>query len=59
MAKDNRVRLPSSMAGLTSFSEEAKSRFVLKPMHVFVLIILVIIIEAFLYTQGKALLGLA
>jgi len=57
--KDNKVRMPSSMAGLTSFSEETKSRVVIKPMHVIIIIVFVMIIEFFLYAQGRALLGLA
>jgi len=58
MAKDNKIRMPSSGAGITSFADSEKSRIVLKPMHVMILIVLVIIIEVFLYTQGRALLGL-
>lgn len=59
MAKDNRIRMPSSGAGITQYYDVQKSAIQLKPAHVIVLIILVIIIEVFLYTQGRALLGLA
>ena len=58
MARDNKVNMPSSGAGITSFSEGGISAFKLKPAHVVALIILVIIIEIFLYTQGYQLLGL-
>ena len=35
---DNRIRLPSSGAGITSFTEEYKSRFMLTPQQVLVFI---------------------
>ena len=59
MAKDNKVRMPSSGAGITTFYEGVSSAIQLKPAHVIVLIVLVIVIEAFLYTQGYQLLGIS
>ena len=59
MAKDTKIRMPSSGAGITTFYEGVTSAVQLKPAHVIVLIILVIIIEIFLYTQGYALLGIS
>ena len=59
MARDNKVRMPSSGAGITTFYDGVSSAIQLKPAHVVVLIVLVIIIEAFLYTQGYSLLGIA
>ena len=58
MSRDDKIRMPSSQAGITQFYDEAKSKIVLKPVHVIILIVLVIIIEIFLYVQGRALLGL-
>lgn len=58
MARDNKVRMPSSGAGITTFYEGSSSAVELKPAHVVVLIVLVLIIEAFLYMQGYALLGI-
>ena len=49
MATD-KMRLPSSGAGLTSFYAEYKSNLVLKPGHVVALVILVIIFEILLHT---------
>ena len=43
MAQDNRIRMPSSGAGITSYTEEYKSRFMLTPNHVLVLIGVVIV----------------
>ena len=45
-----KMRLPSSSAGLTSFYAEYKSNFVLKPGHVIILVILVIVLEILLHT---------
>ena len=58
MARDKKIRMPSSGAGITQFYDGTTSAIQLKPAHVIVLIVLVIIIEAFLYTQGYALLGI-
>ena len=44
MAKEN-MRLPSSSAGITSFYNEYRSNFVLKPGHVVALVIFVIVLE--------------
>jgi preprotein translocase subunit Sec61beta len=44
-----KMRLPSSGAGLTSFYSEYKSNFVLKPGHVIALVVLVIIFEILLH----------
>jgi preprotein translocase subunit Sec61beta len=46
----NKMRLPSSSAGITSFYNEYKSNFVLKPGHVVALILLVIVLELLLRT---------
>lgn len=58
MAKDNKIRMPSSGAGITQYYDVTKSAIRLKPVHVLVLIVLVILIEIFLHIQGAALLGL-
>ena len=58
MAKNNRVRMPSSGAGITQYYD-TKTAIQIKPAHVILLIILVIVIMVFLYTNGYALLGLA
>ncbi len=45
-----KMRLPSSSAGLTSFYAEYKSNLVLKPGHVIILVVLVIVLEILLHT---------
>ncbi len=43
MAADNSINLPGGYGGLTRFSEEYESRFNLKPAHVIVMIILIVL----------------
>ena len=42
MSQDNRIRLPSSGAGITTYTEEYKSRFMLSPHQVLVFIGIVV-----------------
>ena len=58
MARDNKVNMPSSGAGLTRYFEDYKSKIELKPGHVIILIAIVIVIEVILHLQGNSLLGL-
>ena len=44
MAKDNKVRMPSSMAGITQFHDESTSNFVLTPKQVIIVIAVVVAI---------------
>lgn len=39
MAKDNKVRMPSSMAGITQYFDERTSNIVLTPKQVMILIV--------------------
>ena len=55
---DNKIRMPSGMGGLVRYFDEYKSKLEIKPAHVVALIILVILIEIFLYLQGNAILGI-
>jgi preprotein translocase subunit Sec61beta len=52
MAKDDKVQMPSSGAGITRYFDDYKSKFELKPMHVIILAVLVIIIVVILHLQG-------
>lgn len=49
MAQDNRIRLPSGSAGITTYQEEYKSRFMLTPNHVLILIGAVIVFVLLLH----------
>jgi preprotein translocase subunit Sec61beta len=47
MAKDN-IRMPSSHAGITQYFDDYKSKIEIKPEHVIILCVIVIIIEILL-----------
>ncbi len=42
------INMPSSFGGLTSFKEEYKSKFSLKPAHVVVFVIVIVVFRAVL-----------
>ncbi len=44
----NKLRLPSSSAGITSFYSEYRSNFVLKPGHVIAITLFIIVLEILL-----------
>ena len=44
MAKDNQVRMPSSMAGITQYFDEGTSKFHMSPMQVMILIVVVAVL---------------
>ncbi len=54
----NKIQMPSGMGGLVRYFDEYKSRITLKPGHVVVLCIIVIIIMLILHAYGKAILGI-
>ncbi|MFH1308323.1 MAG: preprotein translocase subunit Sec61beta [archaeon] len=43
MASDNRIHMPSGFGGLLRYDEEYESKFKLKPEHVIVFIVLVLL----------------
>lgn len=57
MAGD-RISIPQSTGGLIRYFDEYKSKLQIRPGLIIVLVILVIIIEIFLHTQGNRILGL-
>jgi preprotein translocase subunit Sec61beta len=58
MAKNNKISMPSSTAGITRYFEGFKSNFEIKPGYVILLCVLVIIILTFLHMYGDAWLGI-
>lgn len=54
----DKIQMPSGMGGLVRYFDEYKSKITLKPGHVIVLCIIVIIIMVILHAYGKALLGI-
>ena len=53
----DQVRMPSGMGGLVRYSDEATSKFQIKPGTVIIYIIIIILIEIFLHTYGQNWLG--
>ena len=49
---DQRMTLPSSQGGLVRYYSEYKSKVQIKPAHVIVLAVALILIEIFLHTFG-------
>ncbi|MFC1741236.1 preprotein translocase subunit Sec61beta [Nanoarchaeota archaeon] len=58
MAKSNKVQMPSGMGGLTRYFDDYSSNIELKPGHVIILSIVVMVIVIFLHLQGYAMLGI-
>ena len=58
MARDRRITMPTGQGGLTRYFDEYKSKIEFKPGHVIILVIIVIIIEVFLFLRGNAWFGL-
>ncbi len=54
----DKIQMPSGIGGLVRYFDEYKSKITLKPGHVIVLCIIVIIIMIILHAYGKALLGI-
>lgn len=59
MAKDDRMRMPMSGGGLVTYHGDVKSKFMLKPAHVIIMIVAVLFVWFLLKSFGNSLLGLA
>lgn len=57
MAQD-RVHLPSGMGGLVRYFDEYRSKIELKPGHIILFVILIVVIELVLHWQGPRWLGI-
>ena len=49
MAKDNKISMPSSMAGLTRYFDDYHSKIELRPEHVIIMVVVVIVLEIALH----------
>lgn len=58
MARQNKVNLPSGMGGLTRYFDDYSSNIELKPGHVVVLCIVLMVLVILLHLQGYGFLGL-
>ncbi|MBI4439237.1 preprotein translocase subunit Sec61beta [Candidatus Woesearchaeota archaeon] len=52
MVKNDRIQMPSSMGGLVRYFDDYKSKVELKPGHVVLLAVLIMVIEIFLHVFG-------
>ena len=55
---NDKIQMPSSGAGLTRYFDDYHSKVELKPQHVIILIVLVMLIELVLNWQGYVWFGL-
>ena len=52
MSKNDRIQMPSSGAGITRYFDDYRSKFELKPSHVIILAVLIILVVVFLHMQN-------
>lgn len=57
MARNNKVSMPSSTAGITRYFDEYQSKVKLKPGHVIILCVVVIVLTLLMHVYGRGLLG--
>jgi preprotein translocase subunit Sec61beta len=57
MARDDRIRLPSSTAGITQYWDDVKTKVELKPVHVIALAVIIMLLEIFLQLYGASFFG--
>ena len=57
MAQD-KISMPSGMGGLMRYFDEYKSKIRIKPGHIIIMCVVVIVIMVFLYTYGNRILGM-
>lgn len=58
MSKQDKISMPQSTAGLTRYFDDAKSKISFKPQIVIVFVIVIILIELILHSQGLRILGI-
>ena len=54
----NKIQMPMSQGGLITYYDEDNSKINLKPGHVVVMVIIIIILQLFLIEYGYTLIGL-
>lgn len=56
---DERISMPMSSAGITRYFEDYKSKIEIKPGHVILLIVIIIILEIVLFAFGRPYFGIS
>ncbi|MFW6230529.1 MAG: hypothetical protein ACOC32_00725 [Nanoarchaeota archaeon] len=54
---DNKIQMPSSGGGLVRYGEGGTSKFQIKPGHVIILVVVVILIQVLLHWQAASWVG--
>lgn len=52
MSRNDKIQMPSSGAGITRYFDDYKSKFELKPAHVVILAILIMLVIVILHMQS-------
>ena len=58
MAKDNKITMPSSGAGITRYFDEYKSNLEIKPGHVILIAFVIMIIVVLMHVYGGSWFGI-
>lgn len=54
-SRDGKMQMPSSGAGITRYFDDYKSSLQIKPAHVVILAILIVLVIVFLHLQNSVL----
>jgi len=54
---NDKVAMPSSTAGITRYFDDYKSKIELKPGHIIIMALVLIIVSVILHVYGRGLLG--
>ncbi|MCF7861993.1 preprotein translocase subunit Sec61beta [Candidatus Woesearchaeota archaeon] len=58
MGKNDKISMPSGIGGLVRYFDDYKSLLQIKPGYIIVLVVVIIILEIILHSQGFGFLGL-
>ncbi|MBL7050659.1 preprotein translocase subunit Sec61beta [Candidatus Woesearchaeota archaeon] len=58
MSKQDKISMPSSQGGLVRYFDEYRSKIEFKPGYIIIFVIIIMILEIILHTQGTKILGL-
>jgi preprotein translocase subunit Sec61beta len=58
MSKQDKVNLPSGMGGLTRYFDDYSSNIELKPGHIIIIAVIVMVLIIILHIQGGSFLSL-
>jgi hypothetical protein len=59
MSKDDKIRMPMSGGGLVTYHGDVKSKFMLKPAHIIIMVVAVLFVWLMLRSFGNSLFALS